>query len=101
MAGQVLGHVAPVAWTTGDRGLDAWLQASSLESSVFNRLCMVQELADRHQIVQACRDNVSRIRCMGAFINGCISKSLKAQQYCKSNPELGTGTLGTESEWAS
>ena len=88
LAGHDPQHGVPLGWTTGDRDLDDWLHTQCLENYVFHRLCMVYNMADRHQIVQACRGNVTRIRCMAAFLNGCISKSLREQHQRKCADEL-------------
>ena len=91
----------PYAWTTGDKALDSWVLSLRLETSLLQRLCTVTHLQDRRDIVQACRDSLSRIRCMGAFMNGCITKTLAAQKSCEGRPRLTTQQLAAAGAVAS
>ena len=71
------------SWSTGDKDLDHWLHSLNLEGSVYARLSQVTDVWDRRHIVSACKENLPRVRSMGAFMNGCITKSLNAQRTCK------------------
>ena len=73
----------PHAWTTGDQDLDHWFETLNLDESVYSRLFLVVDLWNRRHIVQACRDNLARVRSIGAFLNGCISKHLSVKRACK------------------
>lgn len=68
--------------------MDQWVLSLHLETAVLERLSKVANVRDRRDIVQASRNSISRIRCMGAFFNGCITKTLQAQQYCESHAQL-------------
>ena len=81
--GSASGGTGQVAWTTGDKVLDHWVVSFIFDPAILQRLGMIRDLPERNKLVRNCRDNVHRIRCMNAWMNGCIAKSLKAQSLLK------------------